>query len=153
MLVAAAAIVVGGVTLAQNVHPTSGNGSATTAEDAPRADSMSGGTTGDTGNGRDTTPSTKHPGPLAVTEGTIVVHPRHFSRDALEGRRFAAASDTAETDAACIDLAKHTRVVPATYQNAPAALVYRRPEGSSQVVDLFVCGSSRPVRTTTLPAP
>jgi hypothetical protein len=44
-------------------------------------------------------------------------------------------------------------VVPAEYQNAPAALLYRRPEGGSQIVNLYVCGSSRPIRTTTLPAP
>ena len=35
----------------------------------------------------------------------------------------------------------------------PAALVYRRVEGSSQVVDLYVCGNPRPVRSTTLSVP
>jgi hypothetical protein len=44
-------------------------------------------------------------------------------------------------------------VLGASYERAPAALVYRRPSDSSQVVDLYVCGTSRPVRSTTLPAP
>ena len=35
----------------------------------------------------------------------------------------------------------------------PAALLYHRPEGSTQVVDLVVCGSDRPIRSVTLPAP
>jgi hypothetical protein len=43
--------------------------------------------------------------------------------------------------------------VAAEYQHAPAALVYRRVEGSSQVVDLYVCGNPRPVRSTTLSVP
>ena len=44
-------------------------------------------------------------------------------------------------------------ILAAKYRNAPAALVYQRPQGSSQVVYLFVCGSSEPIKTTTLPAP
>ena len=44
-------------------------------------------------------------------------------------------------------------ILAAKYRKAPAALVYQRPQGSSQVVYLFVCGSSEPIKTTTLPAP
>ena len=43
--------------------------------------------------------------------------------------------------------------VSATYERAPAVLVFHRPVSSTQVVDLFVCGSSRPVRSATLPHP
>jgi hypothetical protein len=46
-----------------------------------------------------------------------------------------------------------SEVVRATYEKAPAALVYHPPAGSTQIVDLFVCGSSQPVRTITLPMP
>ena len=41
----------------------------------------------------------------------------------------------------------------AALYTARAALVYRRVEGSSQVVDLYVCGNPRPVRSTTLSVP
>jgi hypothetical protein len=55
--------------------------------------------------------------------------------------------------AACPDVPGRGRQVAAEYQHAPAVLVYRRAEGSAQVVDLYVCGNDRPVRSTTLPAP
>lgn len=149
LLVAAAAIVVGGVTLAQNVHLTSTNSSASTAEDAAQQRADSGGQTSSNGE------LPHSPGPMKTPEdtGLIVVHPRHFSRDALQGRQLSTATFDAAKSLACTTLPRHGRVVPAEYQHAPAALVYRRPEGSSQVVDLYVCGTSQPVRTTTLPAP
>jgi hypothetical protein len=36
---------------------------------------------------------------------------------------------------------------------APAVLVLRPPHGDSRVVDLYLCGSARPTRSITLPAP
>jgi hypothetical protein len=53
----------------------------------------------------------------------------------------------------CGVLAKSARAVPAEYERAPAALLYGRPRGGAQIVSLFVCGSSQPIKTTTLPAP
>jgi hypothetical protein len=44
-------------------------------------------------------------------------------------------------------------VVAALYDRAPAVLVYHPPDGSTQVVDLVLCGSERPIRSVTLPAP
>jgi hypothetical protein len=56
-------------------------------------------------------------------------------------------------DTDCPDVPQRASTVAAEYQHAPAALVYRRVEGSSQVVDLYVCGNPRPVRSTTLSVP
>ena len=85
-----------------------------------------------------------------------MVHPRRFAADALEGRALLGRYDAqafTSLSGDCAALAKRAHAVPALYQSAPAALVYRRPEGSTQVVDLYVCGSRQPVRTTTLSTP
>lgn len=161
LLVAAAAIVVGGVALAQNLpSPGSSGETATSAQDQAER-----GGEADFGNGGDNGPPLKSPpapaqdsvGKAELHHGRLVVHPRHFSDDALEGRALLATtpdrSQALAPTAGCADLARHDRAVPAEYLDAPAALVYRRAQGSSQVVDLFVCGTSTPVRSTTLPAP
>lgn len=43
--------------------------------------------------------------------------------------------------------------VPVTYDGTPGVLVFRRPRGDTQVADLFVCGSTDPLRSVSLPAP
>ena len=43
-------------------------------------------------------------------------------------------------------------VVPVRYAGDPGLLAFRRPAGDSQVVDLYLCGQDRPVRSITLPA-
>lgn len=43
--------------------------------------------------------------------------------------------------------------VPVTYDGTPGVLVFRRPRGDTQVADLFVCGSTDPLRSVTLPVP
>ena len=80
-----------------------------------------------------------------IRDGRIVIRDRYFTADALHGRALIgrAATDAQKLTAVhdCTDI-PHTRsVVAATYRRAPAALVYRRPEGTSQVVDLYVCGN------------
>jgi len=159
MLVAAAAIVVGGVVVAQN-HPSStdsetagsvaaqdnGQGSPETSP-SPRSQRRNDFARG---NAKVTTPTSQ--------DGRLVVRPRRFSEDALAGRKLlegnAADSLLALGFASCAKVpAGDGAVVPATYQQAPAVLVYRPASGGSQVVDLYVCGTGRPVRTATLPAP
>jgi hypothetical protein len=44
-------------------------------------------------------------------------------------------------------------VVPVKYDDERAWLVFRKPEGESQVVDLYVCGRDDPTRSITLPTP
>lgn len=168
LLVAAAAIVVGGVTAAQHLpsgsggHPTAGGSAAdqkVSGEDratgseppakAPRV-SASGGT-------QATLP------PLRTLAGRVLVRPGHFSSDALSGRRVTGpaapgaplrAVRLRRVPAGCVPAPLHdAEIVPATYERAPAALVYHAPAGTTQVVDLYVCGTSKPVRTVTLPTP
>jgi hypothetical protein len=45
------------------------------------------------------------------------------------------------------------RFVPARYDGTLGALVFRRPEGQTQVAELFLCGSDAPARSITLAAP
>ena len=44
-------------------------------------------------------------------------------------------------------------VLAATYDGAAAALVLRLPAGDTQVVDLYLCGQTAPLRSITLTAP
>jgi hypothetical protein len=44
-------------------------------------------------------------------------------------------------------------LVPVKYDGVRAWLVFRTPEGESQVVDLYLCGSDDPARSITLPTP
>jgi len=96
-----------------------------------------------------------------VRNGRVVVRPQHFTSDAvaarrlLETQRTASRSDDAlsQVDGSCVVVPEDGKLVNATYERAPAVLFFHRPVSSTQVVDLFVCGSSRPVRSATLPHP
>jgi hypothetical protein len=155
LLVAAAAIVVGGVTIAPHLTPGS---------DSPGAASQdsTGGTSdlGITGNDahqpeKAPAPSSRATGGLRLEKGLVVVRPRHFSSDARQGRILLQDTFSAQSASKvpCPDVPGPGRRIAAEYQHAPAVLVYRRAEGSAQVVDLYVCGNDRPVRSTTLPVP
>ena len=158
LLVAAAAIVVGGIVAAQNLQTSS------------RSETTSAGSSGDLAD--DSTSAARTPGPeffsgssargstvpkAVLKGGRLVVHPRRFSADALAGQRLIRhkpATALAQEGVTCVTGPTGSgEVLRATYQGAPAALVYRPASGGSQVVDLFVCGSRLPVRSATLPAP
>jgi hypothetical protein len=155
LLVAAAAIVVGGITVAPHLSPGPGP-SGTAAQD---------GAVGNTGSGNESDPQQPEqvPAPTAeanggvnLQKGLVVVRPRHFSSDARQARALFQRNSATAHDALkvpCPNVPGPGRRVPAEYQHAPAVLVYRRAEGSAQVVDLYVCGNDRPVRSTTLPVP
>ena len=165
MLVAAAAIVVGGVVVAQ--HLPSPGGSSAASETAGGADRAGGQALDDQGS------STASPGPglspeagdpdskaeAKVRAGRVLVRPQHFTADAGAARRLVqrqgARSRYDLSDPAASSCAvAHTGVrVKATYQGAPALLLFHPPAGNAQVVDLYLCGSGRPVRSTTLPSP
>lgn len=154
LLVAAAAVVAGGVALGP--HLPHGNGGSRAGAASAGSDQSLLGNTGNAGNAQ-VPPSTKSPGYQSETP-RIVVRPRHFSSDALKGRavlrRHPSPSDMSQAESSpCADLPKRADVVAAEYQHAPAALVYRRVQNDLQVVDLYVCGDNRPIRSTTLPAP
>jgi hypothetical protein len=164
LLGAAAAIVVGGVVLGQVVHPSST--SSTASENAPAANQAqsldNGKSTGGNGSNQNLSgDDTKSggPGKTEIRHGRVVVRPKYFAYDALQGRRLLHVHTPVKADdrltrlQGCGVLAKRAHAVPAEYQNAPAALLYRRPQGGSQIVNLVVCGSTRPIRSATLPAP
>jgi hypothetical protein len=171
LLVAAAAVVVGAVTLGPHL-PSSPSSSERSASGGSAASENN----MDTGSAPASSPAAgsstapqgaQHPpGRADVHAGRVVVHDRRFATDALRARALLeqkAAHSTdgtpgtpnAETDLLrdCADVPRTPETVPATYRRAPAALVFRAPEGSTQVVDLYVCGNPDPVRSTTLQAP
>jgi hypothetical protein len=155
LLVAAATIVVGGVVVAQQL-PSGTSASETGASSAQDAGGVRSPEATTFGNSGGDVSKRAHARPL-VRHGRVVVHPRRFASDALAGRTLltqpGTASDRLEVVRCAAVPTGDGTVLGATYRQAPAALVYRRPSGNSQVVDLYVCGSANPVRSTTLPAP
>jgi hypothetical protein len=97
--------------------------------------------------------------PPTTKDGMVLVRPRHFAADALSGRQVVTATSGSRYDSlrsvsrGCVPSLGDAVLVPATYEKAPAALVYHAPAGSTQVVDLYICGSAKPVRSVTLPTP
>lgn len=161
MLLAAAAVVVGAVVVVPHLPaPGDSSSSPSSAADNGGSDLAGGGS--------------KVPGPEAdagkapsggvqVRDGRVVVRPEHFTSDAAAAQRLlhqaratapqAYRSLLDRPTASCVVPRDHGTLVSATYQRAPAVLVFHRPESSTQVVDLFVCGSDTPVRSATLPLP
>ena len=162
LLVAAAVIVVGGVVVAQHLQTTDSESAASSATDN-RASEVAGGSTSKVEPQASATAPGPHYGPdvparVRVRDGRVVVRPALFARDALAARALIAqdsnhAQDLKlfDTGAGCPVPPPHAALVNASYQGAPAVLVYRPPMSGSQVVDLYVCGTHRPVRSTTLP--
>jgi hypothetical protein len=167
LLVAAAAIVVGGVVITQNFSPSGDSGN--TAGSQAQADRATGGRSAPSLSQseqpeRNYSTNEDSPGPnadgLRLRRGRVVVRSQHFTQDALRGRALLETSDSAAKAGQrsllqdCpVSETSGEKVLAAEYRNAPAALIFRRPEGGTQVVDLVVCGSTAPMRTTTLPAP
>lgn len=154
LLVAAAVVVVGGVTIAP--HLTSGTASSqSTASDAGGESNL--------GSAEQPNAQSKVPrnSTVQLEGGLVVVRPEHFAVDARHGRdllrRYATVQGDAATDklapVTCPDVPGPGQRLAAKYRQASAVLVYRPAEGGAQMVDLFVCGDDRPVRSTTLPAP
>jgi len=151
LLVAAAAIVVGGFAVAQSLPSPDSSGAATTSAAEEHTGALDDGVTSKSPPSSPTHANRN----MVLRHGRVIVRPQHFTEDALQGRRllgreFAGSPVIGEP---CTQLAGSARAVPAEYRHAPAVLVFRRPEGASQVVDLYVCGNPRAVRSSTLPAP
>ena len=153
LLVAAAAVVVGGVALGPHLpHGSPGSPAGSSAQDSAGGAQLGNTENGNGGHQPALGPTAK----ATIRHGRIVVPPQEFPAAALQGRdlltRRTDSSDL-HAEGACSGIPQDATAVPAEYRHAPAALVYRRAVGTSQVVDLYVCGSSRPIRSTTLPAP
>ncbi len=159
MLVAAAAIVIGGVVVAQHLPTSTSQSNSATAQDDAGSRALDGVTGSSPG---PLTPGTSPRAEAAkIRAGRVVVSPQRFTADALAARRLvrqralssSSFADLSQARAACVGQSVRGRRVGATYQGAPAVLVFHAPQSGTQVVDLYVCGSGRPVRSTTLPAP
>jgi hypothetical protein len=146
LMVAAAVIVVGGV-VATQYRPHTGTGSPASGAAGSAAGSESLG-------------SASRAVPRA-SNGAVVVHTRTLATTALaarselkvQGRTPHAAPKYDAAQGACVPTPRGGQLLRAVYGGKPAVLVYHRPVGGSQEVDLVVCGASRPIRTVTLPAP
>ena len=108
--------------------------------------------------------------PTYALKRPVPIRPDRFSRDVARVRLLTLDMDAAQTPRpqsggtkngtdnllgfACRPAAWGAGTfVPVTYGGEPAVLVLRRVTGDTQVVDLFECGSSDPLRSITLPAP
>ncbi len=162
LLVAAAAIVVGGVTAVQ--HLPDGSAGQATAGSTTEDKSLAGG--GKAAPSQSAVapqvspgPNDKAGGPVRIAAGRVRVRPGHFTADALSARVVATEASGRQFDSldatgrGCVPDVTNAVVLRARYEKAPAALVYHSPAGSTQIVDLYVCGSSKPIRSITLPTP
>lgn len=168
LLVAAAAVVAVGVGLGQVLTSQSG-GEASQAGDAgtvagadrgaaqPEAQSDGTQSDGTQSNGAE---KPAEVAPLQDRDTLSSVRPDHFADDLTAARQqtssFSSKADSANEAAGVLcsaDSWGSGRFVPVRYGKTTAVLVFRRPVGDTQVVDLFLCGSEEPVRSVTLPAP
>jgi hypothetical protein len=93
----------------------------------------------------------------------VRIHPQRFSQDVVLARKaLAALKKSGRTDlhdsqslrdaGGCRRTAWGAgRYVPARYGAAAGYLVFRKPAGDTQVVDLYLCGARDAVRSVTLP--
>jgi hypothetical protein len=157
LLVAAAAIVIAGIAVTQHLPNDLGAATSSATGAGPASDAN--------GEAQAGAPSPQNrssraaTGTPKLTNGRVVVHARSFPADATAAQRLTersyAADRASPTPSAppCVAAPAGSHTVPATFQGARAALVFLRPEGDTQVVDLYLCGQPQPVRSVTLPAP
>lgn len=161
-LLAAAAVVVAGVALGQVLPRGSGDagtsaGSDSSLADAP-AEAQRDGASDDAGAGQAPellkSPSDTRVADvptLSATDPTLEQRLVDLRPDAV-----ARSQDLASVDAlgscALPDLGRGRRLL-AQVDGELGVVVFRRPDGASQQVELHVCGAPAPVRTLTLPAP
>jgi hypothetical protein len=70
---------------------------------------------------------------------------------ATNGPRSEAGHAAAAGSACVPGGVRDPELVPVRYAGSPGILAFRAPSGDSQVVDLYLCGQARPVRSVTLP--
>ena len=165
MLVAAAAVVVAGVGIGQ-VLDTDGLGEAgTTSQDAePGAAEAEGDVPAHEGARED-----RDLVPQAQRERTAVrIRPDRFAAD-VEGLRAQVLASYTEGGVAADESPQALRrskasvcepgawgqgeYQPIRYAGSVGYVVFRPPQGDTQVADLFLCGSELAVRSVTLPSP
>ncbi len=167
-LLAAAAVVVGGVAIGQGLPGMSGGdseaGSAGSADSTTALDQEPGAPDGssaedDAGAAQQAPESLKSVVPAPET-GYPTLSTDDVGLDAeLLALRDAQAPATAALEAARLlrdcevrGIGRGSRVA-AQVDGFPGVAVFRRTDGATQRVDLYLCGSAAPVRQVTLPAP
>ncbi len=162
-LLAAAAVVVAGVAIGQGLPGTQSSGdsgsaaggdSAASAERDSSANDDDGGSLAEGGQAPQPKSSYLTPGLAGLPE--ILTSDADLDDELLELRADRSAASTADESlrtAGC-DLTGlgRGRRVTAQIDGAPGVVVFRRADGASQQVDLYVCGDPQVVRTITLPA-
>lgn len=166
-LLAAAAVVVAGVAIGQGLPRTSysdsGGDSAASGESATSQDQDPGAQadgSGDDAGAADQAPESLK-STLPAPEGAYpTLSSDDVAPDDLLGLRStvdpSAASEveSAQTLIACdLQGVGRGRRVAAQVDGLPGMVVFRRADGATQRVDLYVCGTPAPVRQLTLPAP
>ena len=163
-LVAAAAVVVGAVLAAPHLSSSSSS-SATESGSGVAGPARSPGSNQISQPGRNTGKSAgpskslaPHAFPSRLTpDGRVLVRPHHFSADARAVQRQLRRDGVAAFDSLrtvrCADVPPGGEGLAVEYRHAPAALVFHPAQQGSQVVDLYACGTSTPLRSATLPVP
>lgn len=180
LLIAAAAVLVVGVGLPQLLSQGGGSESATTADAEAGADAETA-QEAPLGSVPESAQAPTPENLDALKKAPLRLNARRFARDAvaLQGALRAYAAQDGSTDersergdgsgkdsalAFGLDRAARQdicdpgvwgrgRYVAVVYERAPGWVVLRRPQGDSQIVDLFLCGSETAARTVTLPFP
>lgn len=170
LLVAAAAVVAVGIGLGQVLDRTPEGGDASSAaegqaDDAGGADLEDGAVGGSTESGEPTDSTLSQPEaqadqpPVATLDSTDladgITKLRSLGGNRARGELRSTGEDRAQATATACGAQAWGRgaFVPVRYDDQPAVLVFRRPVGDTQVVDLFVCGATEPVRSVSLPSP
>ena len=171
LLAAAAAVVVLGVGISQVVQPTSGEDAATSgaAETADRdsADDAEGAGNAKHGDGNQSETASLPEALLGNAKSDrFTLRAKDFSVDASALQDITVAQERSTAGYMAYDSSGEAAAdacrsgawgkgtfVAVTYRRAPAVLVFRRAMGDTQVADLFLCGSTEPTRSVTLPAP
>ncbi|MGH3362904.1 MAG: hypothetical protein ACRDOM_10650 [Nocardioides sp.] len=164
LLVAAAAVVAVGLGLNQVFQP-SGDEAASTGSDSaaelgppPDGQEKPGAIRQGAGAGAESADADK------ARRGVVELRSRDFADDVRESRvDLLTDSRSVVSQYRSVDRALRQSCgaaawgagtfVPVRYDGEPAVMVFRRPQGDTQVADLFRCGSTEPDRSVTLPAP
>jgi hypothetical protein len=169
LLVAAAAVVVAGIAIDQLRGADLSGGGGDGGSSSVAGDQADPGAESGAGGGAGQQPASE-PSSRAFDDEPARLDARSFARQAAKLRTSMAARNQTDygshesldaTDGLIASPAPtcslpdvgRGRVVAVRYDGAPGALVFRRPTGDSQVVDLYLCGRGEPVRSVTLPAP
>jgi hypothetical protein len=157
LLVAAAAVVVVGVGLGR-LFTDGGAGGATASADRS-AEQGAGGSSALSGDVPSAASGSAYPD---LEAGTVKISSAHFgagvrrvqARDSVDYQAGGPGAMKGSRSAPCpVENVGEGTVVGVSYDGAPAYLVFRPPAGGAEVVDLYLCGTTSPAQSITLPTP